>query len=446
MVLSRRAGHQSISRPRLHSIISAISLALPLLFTASLVSAAEPALLSLNQAIGKAVALSPRLASAEAGIDAARGERQQAALYPNPELSGTVEDVLGSGPYEDFDQAESAIGLMQPLELGGKRSARRAVAAASEELSVLEAVSVRRDLERDVVTTYALAAAAAERQKLAQRKLATAEETLRAVQGRVEAGREAQLQQEKANVALTSARIARNRADSELMTAKRALSMLWAGEESNFTLDTAWFRTLGDKPLAPEDADGLSQSRLRAEERRSHAQLAAAKADAFPDVGVSAAAKRFPDDDDTAYTFGLSVPLPLFNRNQGNIARARAELRRTEMDNRDRVIARKAALSAAYEQYRTAWEEAGTLVRDVVPAAVTALTKTREGYQGSKFSYLEVLDAQRTLFDAEEQLIASLARLHESRAAFDRLRGASRLIDSPSPPSAAQAAPVKDLR
>ena len=144
---------------------------------------------------------------------------------------------------------------------------------------------------------------------------------------------------------------------------------------------------------------------------------------------VGAGVRRFSDTNGTAMVLNLSVPLPVLDRNQGNIARAGADLTRTERVAELNRRALGAALTDAGQRLQTAWREADGLRRVVVPGAEQAFGFAREGYAAGKFSFLEVLDAQRTLLEARTQLNAALRDVHLRRAEADRLSGGPAIPD-----------------
>jgi cobalt-zinc-cadmium efflux system outer membrane protein len=120
---------------------------------------------------------------------------------------------------------------------------------------------------------------------------------------------------------------------------------------------------------------------------------------------------------------GLSVPLPLFNRNEDAL---RAALRRTDAASDELAAARvetAAALTAAHTRYETARQEARLLRDDVVPGAQSAYEQTLKGFEYGKFSFLDVLDAQRTWFQAQTRQWDSLEAAWRAWADIERLAG-----------------------
>jgi len=92
---------------------------------------------TLDDAVAAAGGSAPALDAAQAGIAAAQAARTIAGLRPNLQLQTQVENILGSGPNRAVDQAETTVGLNVPIELGGKRSARIAVAQAQTDRAKL---------------------------------------------------------------------------------------------------------------------------------------------------------------------------------------------------------------------------------------------------------------------------------------------------------------------
>ena len=127
---------------------------------------AEP--ITLADALGQAGSTSPRIAVAEAQVRAAEARARQAGLPPNPVIGLEVENFVGTGAFSGLNGSEVTLALSQQLELGGKRGARRALASAEREQTVLELARVRAELARDVRQSFAELLAAEDRAVLAR--------------------------------------------------------------------------------------------------------------------------------------------------------------------------------------------------------------------------------------------------------------------------------------
>ena len=379
-----------------------------------------------EEAVDAALQRSPALGAAEAGVSASRGSLTQARARPNPSVSITSENIAGTGAYRGTSLAETTFELSQPLEMGGQRGARVGVAQRDVGLAGRDLAATRLDLIRAARQAYADAVASRRSARLAADSTRLAEEVVRIARERVSGGREAYPQQRRAEVALESVRVSRQRADREAELARRALAVLLAASEVDLGPLDAWFDDIGPDPSGRNSRDPSANpdfARWREEVDRANAALDLERRRAIPDLRVGAAVRRLSGTNDTALVLGMSIPLPIYDRNQGNIARAGAEVTRTERLAELNQRAISSGLVDSGKRLETAWREADALRRVVVPGAEEAYAFAREGYSAGKFQFLEVLDAQRVLFEARAQLNLALREYHLRRAERDRLAG-----------------------
>ena len=380
--------------------------------------------ITLQSAIEKALTGSPRLKAAGAVVNASRGERQQAGLLPNPELGIEAENIAGQGPYKRFDSAEITYGLSQKVEIGGKRSARQRAADQAYTVASSEYQMARLDLIRDVTIAYAEAVAAKEGVDLAQKQKSLADEVLKNVIQRVKAAAEPLFQRSKAEVALATSEMVLDKAQRDYTIARKQLAILWGSEDANYDLDSSHFFDVNAPRILPQDAgitDNPALIRWQSEVERSRALYDLEKANAIPDPTFSAGVRDFRDSGQQAFVVGLSLPIPVFDRNQGNIARAGSEVTKSISEKRTAEITLGADLIRTQQELENAYRRAKSLERDILPAAEKAYTLSRQGYGAGKFPYLEVLDAQRTLVEARAQYNDVIRNYHVKRAELERL-------------------------
>jgi cobalt-zinc-cadmium efflux system outer membrane protein len=170
-------------------------------------------------------------------------------------------------------------------------------------------------------------------------------------------------------------------------------------------------------------AQNLDIARWAAELERRQAALQLEKAKAVTDPTVFGGVQHFNDGDDTAVVFGLSIPVPVFNRNQGRVLEAEHSL--AEARNRKKAVEADiyAVLGNRYEALSSSHIEVTALKKEVLPGAQSAFDAASRGYREGKFDYLAVLDAQRTFFQARARYIESLAAYHKAKADVERLVG-----------------------
>ena len=127
-------------------------------------------------------------------------------------------------------------------------------------------------------------------------------------------------------------------------------------------------------------------------------------------------------DNSTGYntaSASIGVPLPIFNRNQGNITRAEAELTDARRDVERLQLQLQQRLATAFQQFESAWQQAEKYRGEILPDAGQSLKLTREGYRAGELNYLTLLTAQRTYFQVSLSYVQSLQSLHVSRAAIE---------------------------
>jgi cobalt-zinc-cadmium efflux system outer membrane protein len=376
--------------------------------------------LSLDQALDAAFAQNPDFAAIGREIGIAEGERRQAGLIPNPELSWEVEDTRR-------DTSTTTVTLSQALELGGKRGARIEVAEAGQAVARLELERQRNSLRADVIQAFHAALRAQTALELAQQSQALTERGLRVVEGRVRAGQSSPVEATRAQVQLAQAEAAVRRARTERTVANQALARLTGSAEARFDRLDASSLSPGPAPKAERLLATVEQTaewRLAAAQiERGDASLGSEKAQRIPNLTVSLGSQYSREERERVNVVGLSMPLPLFDRNQGNVLAAarRADQAR---DLRNAVELRlRSETRSALEQWGTAMGEVQAYDRTILPAAQQAVDTATRGFEMGKFAFLDVLDAQRTLIEARGLYLEALAQATDARAQVERIYG-----------------------
>lgn len=411
------------------ALMPAAAMALDLAAPAAASSSAssEPAVaqgqagrVTLQQALDRAMQTHPALAAAGYEIAASEGALDQARRWRNPEAAFTTEDVRR-------DRATMTAQLNIPLELGGKRAARTRAAEAARDTTAQDAAVLRAELRADVTRAFFDLLIAQERLSLAQASDTLAAEAESAAARRVQAGKVSPVEQTKAGVARASAAIELRDAHAELQVAQRALAAFW-----------------GDTPFAPE-ADGSAETlpivppearaaagaleatpravRARLEVERRQALANVERSKRVPDVTLTVGAKRDSAANNNMAVVGIAVPLPLFDRNQGSLLEAQRLADKAFEDYRALQLQQGAALAQDVARLDAARATVQSLRANVLPGAQRAYDAARIGFDAGKFNFLDVLDAQRTLFQARSQYLAALARAHQAAAGIDRILG-----------------------
>lgn len=144
----------------------------------------------------------------------------------------------------------------------------------------------------------------------------------------------------------------------------------------------------------------------------------------MPDVTVSLGMNRIEAPGRNQAMVGVSVPLPVFDRNQGNLleAQRRADKARDELAGTEARLGTELAL--AVERLATARQEAESLQQDILPGAQSAYAAATTGFEYGKFGFLDVLDAQRVLLQARSHYLRAVSEAHRAGADIERILGA----------------------
>ncbi|WP_297511403.1 TolC family protein [uncultured Caulobacter sp.] len=380
---------------------------------------AEP--LTLADALARARAGSPLVTAAEAAVAAAEGRARQAGRPPNPEAGLQSENFAGSGPYGDFRSAETTLSVSQRLELGGKRRARQTAAVAEVEVARLGVSIARADLDQEVAVRYAEALAARDRLTLARETAQRAESLSKAAATLVEAGREPPLRAMRAEAVSREAAAAVTAAEAEAVAARRALVTLWNEATEAVELVEPAAAPVVVPPALVDPAETLDVRLARAHRLTARAVIDRERAAARPDLTVQAGVRRFEQTGDRALVVGFSAPIPVFDRNQGAVAAARADAAAAEARERLALARSVRALRDARASLVAADARLDALRGKILPQARTAVDLARRGFEAGKFSLLDVLDAQTALITAQTDLIAARLERAKALAALERV-------------------------
>lgn len=393
--------------------------------------AAEPAApLTLETAQKMAFDANPELAAAQRELEAIAATVIQAQTRPNPELATLVEDTRSA-------TRTTTLQLNQPVELGGKRAARIDAAERGRDAARAELNAKRAEIRAAVTAAFFGTLVAQERLQLAQAGVELAQRATDAARRRVLAGKVSPIEETKARVAESGVRVELKLAASELATARKRLASIWGEPAPRFE------RVEGDPealPPLPARADlerrmdaspNLRRARIEVARRLALAEVERSRR--VPDLTVSLGAKRNNELGIDQAIFGVSIPIPLFDRNQGNLLEAlrRADKARDELSAAELRLSNE--LTQAFERLSVARSELESLKRDILPGAQSAYDAVLKGFELGKFSFLEVLDAQRTLFQAKSQGLRALVDVHRAAAEIERILGEAVPEVAPTP-------------
>ncbi len=368
-------------------------------------------LLTIDDLVSMGLNNNPTVAQAQRRIEALRGKYLQQGLYPNP-VMGYLGDEVG----DEGRAGQQGVSLNQQIVTAGKLQLNRAVVGH-------EIAAAQQDLEIQRQRVVNDVRSAAYEVLTAQRTIVLMEQLVRIGQEGQEVAQELLKAREVSQVDLLQARIEANSAKVLLANARNEFEASWRAMACIVGMPDMQPATLRDDltqapPVLTWDESlarllGASPELARAYANVQAAECALARqvAGRVPDVNVQSGVRYNFASEDTVATLGLSVPLQLYDRNQGNIFRAQAELRAAQQEVRRVEMSLQQRMAGAFKDYANAGQQVQRYEQEIMPDAKESLSLIQQGYRQAEFGYLELLTAQRTFFRVNVDYVTALRDL-----------------------------------
>ncbi|MEW6207266.1 MAG: TolC family protein [Acidobacteriota bacterium] len=382
--------------------------------------------------IRRALASNIDLAAARLDIQRARARLSQARLIPNPtiEFEQTTGNLTGSQ-----GERETSIGFSLPLEISGQRRSRIDLARVELEAAEAEIADRERRLVAEVRAAFAETLALIRELEITEGINSLDTQTARLVEARVTEGESAPIELNLLRVEVDRLKSRRALIEGRLQSAMLRLKTLTgipANEPLRVREDLAAPPSVNPPASLEAAIDIALRSRpdlrlARLAEKAAEAGLQLARAQSRPDVTAftkySSVRSTFDDtpvgvlrDKDKLLTFGVSISLPFFNRNQG--AKAEATTAIIQAQRRREFVEQliRAEVAGAYTRYEAAQSAIAVFEQGVLARSSQNVQSIRAAYQLGAFRLTELLVEQRRSLDSEREFIEALAERHRSLA------------------------------
>lgn len=374
--------------------------------------------LTLEQALGLAALWRPELAFIRAKIEAARGAADQASLLPNPTGVGLIEAALFEG--RTTAEAEYILGISQPVVLGGRLSAATQVHRAEEQHLLKETQALRLDIRRGVQGAFATALYLQAVIKTQGEHVQIAQNGVEVAMVRLDAGETVPDELLRAELELTRARLEIERARS--LHEQAIVSLVAEIGDPRLrllSLDGTLDRAL-EIPTLESLSSRLSNESLlapaRAEVEVNRARLRLAESQRIPDVNLDLLYRRLQLTQTNAFDVGFSLPLPIFDRNQGRIREMRSRITAAESRVRQTRIALDREVRQFQQRLKYALSASRVLKEEVVPRAERILKAAEARYSGGDSSLTDVLLVRREYIGVRLSYLESLREILQAWA------------------------------
>ncbi|MFH1228508.1 MAG: TolC family protein [Planctomycetota bacterium] len=385
--------------------------------------------LSLDEAVDLAVKYNPELKAFRKDIDIASARIIQAKLLPNPEVFAETEsDASKSFGFGRLNK--SVLGLSQPIFLGGKINARTAVAVKEKDIAGLNYELKLRQLIAETKKTFVSILAAEQLVGIADDNLEVAKKLLDAVKTCVDNRVVPETELIKAEIQLSLAQANLTNYQTELFRAQKRLNVFFGN------IDIKIKKHAGElKEIIPELAGGKieeeavasSPELVNAKKMRelAGAQYQLAQAERYPDITIGlGAGKEWGDFGNNKTTeWSINIPFPLFDRNQGRIKEARMLIAKSDNEYESALNRVRLEVKQAISSLENVTNQVKTYKGKILPQAEKSLSLISDGYKAGKVTYLEMLDAQRTLAETRQNYTRLLEELNNTAVDIEYLTG-----------------------
>lgn len=366
--------------------------------------------LSLDQALELAERQHPELAEAKALIEAADGRAKQAGLFPNPTGIARMESAPISG--RTPGEAEYLAGISQPIPLGGRLGKARQAAQFERDRRIHELEARRSALRKRVRSAFAMALYHEKAYQSQREIIAASEKIASTTKDRLEAGDTSRAELARAEMELIRAQVELRRSGAMLETSRVELKAAigdpgFRVKSLEGTLDAA-FEIPTLESLAADLSAHPELASAGAEVRAREAGVKLAKAERIPEVRVEALYRRLENTKENRFDIGVSIPIPLFDRNQGRLREARAEVSAAEARSRTTRNTLSVQLHEAHAQLTAALANSRLLNADVLPRAEIVLRAAEARFAAGDIGLTELLPVRRDWSAVQMSYIESL--------------------------------------
>jgi len=367
----------------------------------------QRAAIGLGELLRLSLEQNPSLRQAGFEIDAAQGRAVQAGLYPNPTVGVTGEEIGKRGGIQTFPL------VSQEVVTGGKRGLSRSVAEREVDQAQLSLLRQHFALFTTVREGYFAVLAI-------QRRIEVLDELVKLATQTYENAQKLFKQQQIAELDVLPFQVELDRLRADAEAARREQAAVWGRLASgvgvpdlpltpltgsleaalpDYAFESARAAMLEVHPEIRSAQVGITRAQLT---------LQRAEVERIPNVTLAAGYSRNFNDRENQATYQVSVPLPVWNRNQGNISAAQAELGRAIQEVTRVQNDLTGRLWTAYGQYAAARQRAERYRTAILPNATKAYRLSQEAFRGGQFEYLRVLQAQRSAAEANLEYIRAL--------------------------------------
>ena len=394
--------------------------------TNAVADVSSSSILTLGDVLRLTAVHNPILKALASDRRASEAALKQASLWSNPELHFEIEEFALDAP--GLQESELALSIAQEFELFGQRGARKNLARAEISATELETSIKAFDLYLEVKRRFYGLAHAQQQYRLFQSSVRFANEVVENIRFRMDRGAALQSELLLARLESQHSQLLLEQAEQEVAVAAVSLQACWGGESEHVTVtvesEPDFSIVLGQISSLVKNIDStrsLTWLHRRSGIARAEQRLSAAEAG--PRITLSGGIRRLEGSNTNSLYFGVSLPVPLFNRNQGDRERLTTEIRSIgyQIDGERTIIT--AELNAMSIRLHQLLNKRESLVSILIPTAGEVNETLKQIYESGRLPYTQLIEARRILYDLNSEHNNLLLAIQEQIIALESLSG-----------------------
>ena len=374
----------------------------------------EKRLLTINEAIEKAISSNPAILALLKQEEISNGLLKQAKISPKPSLSVGAEDFAGNGEYKKTSSMKSTIGLTQTIETAGKRHKRIRLADLSKSIELLKIEIAKKEMKLEVASSFIKLYQLSNELEIQKESIQLASQTANSVNQKVTAGELAQIDATRAFVEVTREETVKKHLELDIASLRQELATLLGEKSFEYDGISINSQSILEKELLKIDKIDIEQlpelALAKAELELAKAEHKMTKAENVSDIDLSLNYSKYRATSDHAFGIQASIPLSQ-NNNKGKIQSAKAIVDAAELRIKNVSSNLSAKINTSFQEMESLAKEVLNIETMLLPAAKESYKQVQIAFDSGEKNLIDLFDSKKSLLETELLLLELRSKL-----------------------------------
>ena len=374
----------------------------------------EKRLLTINEAIEKAISSNPAILALLKQEEISNGLLKQAKISPKPSLSVGAEDFAGNGEYKKTSSMKSTIGLTQTIETAGKRHKRIRLADLSKSIELLKIEIAKKEMKLEVASSFIKLYQLSNELEIQKESIKLASQTADSVNQKVKAGELAQIDATRAFVEVTREETVKKHLELDIASLRQELATLLGEKSFEYDGISINSQSILEKELLKIDKIDIEQlpelALAKAELELAKADHKMTKAENVSDIDLSLNYSKYRATSDHAFGIQASIPLSQ-NNNKGKIQSAKAVVDAAELRIKNVSSNLSAKINTSFQEMESLAKEVQNIETMLLPAAKESYKQVQIAFDSGEKNLIDLFDSKKSLLETELLLLELRSKL-----------------------------------